>query len=47
VEASKISYRLADPQLFGKIASQEIAPGPGPELTTNLAKPDSGASNVR
>jgi cytochrome o ubiquinol oxidase subunit 2 len=47
VEASKISYRLADPELFGKIATQEIAPGPGPELTTNLAKPDSGASNVR
>jgi cytochrome o ubiquinol oxidase subunit 2 len=44
VEADKISYRLADPELFGKIANLEIAPGPGPQLT---AKPDSGVSNVR
>jgi cytochrome o ubiquinol oxidase subunit 2 len=47
VETSKTSYRLADPELFGKIATMEIAPGPGPELTTNLARPDSGARNVR
>jgi cytochrome o ubiquinol oxidase subunit II len=44
VEANKISYRLADPELFGKIATLEIAPGPGPQST---AKPDSGVSNVR
>jgi cytochrome o ubiquinol oxidase subunit 2 len=47
VETSNSSYRLADPELFGKIASQQIPPGPGPQLTTTLAKPDSGASNVR
>jgi cytochrome o ubiquinol oxidase subunit 2 len=47
VETSKTSYRLADPELFGKIATMEIAPGPGPELTTNLARPDNGARNVR
>ena len=47
VETTKPSYRLADPELFGKIASQQIPPGPGPQLTTNLAKPDSGANNVR
>jgi cytochrome o ubiquinol oxidase subunit 2 len=47
VEASKTTYRLIDPELFGKIATLEIAPGPGPELTTNLARPDNGASNVR
>jgi cytochrome o ubiquinol oxidase subunit 2 len=47
VEKTRLSYRLADPELFGKIATQHIPPGPGPQLTTNLAKPDSGASNVR
>jgi cytochrome o ubiquinol oxidase subunit 2 len=47
VETSKTSYRLADPELFGKIATLEIAPGPGPELTTNLVRPDNGARNVR
>ena len=47
VETTKPSYRLADPELFGKIASQQIPPGPGPQLTTNLAKPESGANNVR
>ena len=47
VETSKPGYRLADPELFGKIATQRIPPGPGPQLTTNPAKPDSGANNVR
>ena len=47
IETTKTGYRLADPELFGKIATQQIAPGPGPQLTTNQAKPDSGASNVR
>ena len=32
------SYRLADPELFGKIATQQIPPGPGPQLTTDLAQ---------
>jgi cytochrome o ubiquinol oxidase subunit 2 len=47
IETTRASYRLADPGLFGKIATQEIPPGPGPQLTTNLAKPESGARNVR
>jgi cytochrome o ubiquinol oxidase subunit 2 len=47
IETTKTSYRLADPELFGKIVSQKIPPGPGPQLTTNLARPGSGASNVR
>jgi cytochrome o ubiquinol oxidase subunit 2 len=47
IETTKASYRLAGPELFGKIATQQIPPGPGPQLTTNLARPDSGASNVR
>jgi cytochrome o ubiquinol oxidase subunit II len=47
VETSKISYRLADPELFGKIATQEIAPGPGPELSTISEKADNGAGHAR
>jgi cytochrome o ubiquinol oxidase subunit II len=47
IEANKTSYRLDDPELFQAIATQRIPPGPGPRLTTNLAKPESGASNVR
>jgi cytochrome o ubiquinol oxidase subunit 2 len=34
-------YRLADPELFRNIATQQIAPGPGPELTSNIARPKS------
>jgi cytochrome o ubiquinol oxidase subunit II len=47
IAAARTGYRLDDPELFGKIATQQIPPGPGPQLTTNLAKPDSGAGNVR
>jgi cytochrome o ubiquinol oxidase subunit II len=47
IETTRRSYRLGDPELFGKIATQRIAPGPGPQLTTNVAKPGSGASNAR
>jgi cytochrome o ubiquinol oxidase subunit 2 len=47
IGVAKASYRLADPELFGKIASQQIPPGPGPELTTNLARPISGAGHAR
>jgi cytochrome o ubiquinol oxidase subunit 2 len=47
IENGKTVYRLSDPELFGKIASQQLPPGPGPELTTNLAKPDSGGGNAR
>jgi cytochrome o ubiquinol oxidase subunit II len=47
VEANKTSYRLTDPELFGKIATLEIPPGPGPELSTNSGKPASGASHAR
>src|ERR1700748_2965600 len=33
VPKDKPVYKLTDPELFGKIAMQTIAPGPGPELT--------------
>jgi cytochrome o ubiquinol oxidase subunit II len=47
VEVSNTSYRLADPELFGKIATQEIPPGPGPESSTTPTSGISGAGNVR
>jgi cytochrome o ubiquinol oxidase subunit 2 len=47
VPKDKAAYRLTDPELFQKITSQQIPPGPGPQLTDNLAKPHSGAGNVR
>ncbi|MGA7807447.1 cytochrome ubiquinol oxidase subunit II [Bradyrhizobium sp.] len=47
IETTKTKYRLDDPELFQAIATQRIPPGPGPRLTTNLARPESGASNVR
>jgi cytochrome o ubiquinol oxidase subunit 2 len=48
-------YRLADPELFHNIATQQIPPAPGPQLTDNLSRPKSntgsdtsgGASNAR
>lgn len=40
VEKTPITYRLDDPELFGKVASQQLPPGPGPQLinheTTNV-----------
>ncbi len=49
IESGRPTYRLADPRLFDDIATQRIPPGPGPQLTDNLAKPkpESGAANVR
>jgi cytochrome o ubiquinol oxidase subunit 2 len=49
VESGRPTYRLPDPRLFDDIASQRIAPGPGPKLTGNPAKPEpeSGASSAR
>jgi cytochrome o ubiquinol oxidase subunit 2 len=47
VPKDKTAYRLDDAELFQNIATQRIPPGPGPELTDNLAKPRSGAHDVR
>jgi cytochrome o ubiquinol oxidase subunit 2 len=35
IQKTPITYRLDDPELFGKIASQQLPPGPGPQLITN------------
>jgi cytochrome o ubiquinol oxidase subunit 2 len=42
VPKDKAVYRLTDPELFQKITTQRIAPGPGPELTAKI-----GASDAR
>jgi cytochrome o ubiquinol oxidase subunit II len=47
VEPGRPTYRLDDPRLFNDIATQKIPPGPGPQLTDNIARPRSGAANVR
>jgi cytochrome o ubiquinol oxidase subunit 2 len=47
VEAGKPSYRLYDPLLFQKIATQQIPPGPGPHVTTAAAQSHLGGHNAR
>jgi cytochrome o ubiquinol oxidase subunit 2 len=47
VPKETMTFRLDDPLLFDAIATQKLPPGPGPQLTDNLAKPKSGAANVR
>ena len=47
IETGRPPYRLDDPTLFRQISTQQIPPGPGPRLTDNIAKPASGAANVR
>jgi cytochrome o ubiquinol oxidase subunit II len=45
VPKDKPVYKLTDPLLFHDIATQEIPPGPGPELTSNLARPTSNSGS--
>jgi cytochrome o ubiquinol oxidase subunit II len=40
VPKDKQVYRLEDPELFMNIATQKIAPGPGPELTAKIGAND-------
>jgi cytochrome o ubiquinol oxidase subunit II len=47
VPKDRMTFRLEDPRLFDAIATRKLPPGPGPQLTDNLAKPESGAANVR
>jgi cytochrome o ubiquinol oxidase subunit II len=41
VPKDKPVYKLTDPLLFHDIATQEIPPAPGPDLTSNIARPTS------
>ena len=43
IEKNATVFRLDDPELFDKITSQRIPPGPGPQLATDSAKTSSGA----
>jgi cytochrome o ubiquinol oxidase subunit 2 len=47
VDTAKPTYRLDDPLLFDAIATQRLAPQPGPTLTTNAAQSYLGAENAR
>jgi cytochrome o ubiquinol oxidase subunit 2 len=47
IDKTKPSYRLDDPELFEAIATQRIAPGPGPRLTASSATPQRGAADAR
>jgi cytochrome o ubiquinol oxidase subunit 2 len=47
VDTAKPTYRLDDPLLFEAIATQRLAPQPGPTLTTNSAQSYLGASDAR
>ncbi|HEY4986681.1 MAG TPA: ubiquinol oxidase subunit II [Bradyrhizobium sp.] len=46
IETGRPGYRLDDPGLFGDIATQRIAPGPGPQ-TTSQAQSHIGAGDAR
>jgi cytochrome o ubiquinol oxidase subunit II len=46
IEKKPMMYRLDDPELFGKITSLQIPPGPGPKLTADGAQ-ESGVNNAR
>jgi cytochrome o ubiquinol oxidase subunit II len=46
IEKNATNYRLDDPELFDKITSQRIPPGPGPQLTADSAKPESTAAEL-
>jgi cytochrome o ubiquinol oxidase subunit 2 len=47
VETAPSAYRLDDPLLFHAIATQKIAPGPGPQITSEAAQSYLGASDAR
>jgi cytochrome o ubiquinol oxidase subunit II len=38
IERTKLTYRLDDPTLFQAIATQKIAPGPGPKIGSEAAQ---------
>jgi cytochrome o ubiquinol oxidase subunit II len=47
IDTAKPTYRLDDPLLFDAIATQRLAPQPGPKLITNAAQPYLGAADAR
>jgi cytochrome o ubiquinol oxidase subunit 2 len=47
VDTAKPTWRLDDPLLFEAIATQHLAPQPGPRLTTNAAQSYLGVPDAR
>jgi cytochrome o ubiquinol oxidase subunit II len=47
VERGRPTYRLENPRLFDLISTQHIPPGPGPQVTSNAGRPDSGVHDAR
>jgi cytochrome o ubiquinol oxidase subunit 2 len=47
VEKGRPVYRLEDPRLFDLIATQHIPPGPGPQLTSEAGREQSGGHDAR
>jgi cytochrome o ubiquinol oxidase subunit 2 len=47
VENTTLTYRLDDPRLFHAIVTQQIPPGPGPQLATEARQSHIGAPDVR
>jgi cytochrome o ubiquinol oxidase subunit 2 len=47
IEKGRPIYRLEDPRLFDLIATQHIPPGPGPQLTSEAGREQSGGHDAR
>jgi cytochrome o ubiquinol oxidase subunit 2 len=47
VETTRPTYRLDDPRLFQAIATRQIPPGPGPQVTSEAAESHIGAHDAR
>jgi cytochrome o ubiquinol oxidase subunit 2 len=47
IEKGRPVYRLEDPRLFDLIATQHIPPGPGPQVSQNSRREQSGDQNAR
>lgn len=47
VEKTRPTYRLDDPRLFEAIATQQIPPAPGPQITSEAAQSYLGAPDAR
>jgi cytochrome o ubiquinol oxidase subunit II len=47
VEPGRPVYRLEDPRLFDMIATQQIPPGPGPQIESHAGRENSGAHDAR
>jgi cytochrome o ubiquinol oxidase subunit II len=47
IEQGRPTYRLEDPRLFDRISTQQIPPGPGPEISSSAGRERSGEHDAR